>query len=58
VFSGTVFLFDKPEVIKLDVESMWSVSNDRVMIALTMTMRNNPMAVNMSFQREYAGRDE
>ena len=33
---------------------MWNISNDRVMIALAMTMSDKPMAVNMSFQREYA----
>ena len=48
------FPFDKLDVIKRGVESMWSVSNDRIMMALMMTMSANPMAVNMSFQREYA----
>jgi hypothetical protein len=52
------FPFDKPDVVKRGVESMWSISNDRVMMALAMTMSNNPMAVNMSFQREYAERYE
>ena len=39
-------------------ESMWNISNDRVMMALAMTMTDKPMAVNMSFQREYAERYE
>lgn len=37
---------------------MWNIENDRVMMALTMTMTDKPMAVNMSFQREYAERYE
>ena len=37
---------------------MWNISNDRVMMALAMTMSDKPMAVNMSFQREYAERYE
>lgn len=52
------FPFDKPDVVKRGVESMWNISNDRVMIALAMTMADKPMAVNMSFQREYAERYE
>ena len=50
------FPFDELDVIKRGVESMWSVQNDRVMIALAMTMSDKPLAVNMSFQREYAER--
>lgn len=52
------FPFDKPDVVKRGIESMWNISNDRVMAALAMTMSNKPMAVNMSFQREYAERYE
>ena len=48
------FPFDKPDVVKKGIESMWNISNDRVMMALAMTMSDSPMAVNMSFQREYA----
>lgn len=50
------FPFDKLDVIKRGVESMWNIENDRVMMALAMTMTDKPMAVNMSFQREYAER--
>lgn len=50
------FPFDKPDVVKRGVESMWNIDNDRVMMALAMTMTDKPMAVNMSFQREYAER--
>ena len=52
------FPFDKPDVVKRGIESMWNISNDRVMMALAMTMSDKPMAVNMSFQREYAERYE
>ena len=48
------FPFDKPDVVKRGVESMWNIQNDRIMMALAMTMTDKPMAVNMSFQREYA----
>ena len=52
------FPFDKLDVIKHGLESMWNIENDRVMMALAMTMTDKPMAVNMSFQREYAERYE
>lgn len=52
------FPFDKPDVVKRGVESVWNIKNDRVMAALAMTMSDKPMAVNMSFQREYAERYE
>jgi hypothetical protein len=52
------FPFDKPDVVKRGIESMWNISNDRIMMALAMTMSDKPMAVNMSFQREYAERYE
>lgn len=50
------FPFNKPDVAKRGVESIWNVKNDRVMAALAMAMSDKPMAVNMSFQREYAER--
>lgn len=46
--------FDKLDLVKKGVESSWSVSGDRAMIALTMTFMDEPMAKSMSFQREYA----
>ena len=52
------FPFDKQDVIKRGIESMWNIQNDRVMMALALTMTDKPMAVNMSFQREYAERYE
>ena len=50
------FPFDKLDVIKHGIESMWNIENDRVVMALAMTMTDKPMAVNMGFQREYAER--
>ena len=41
--------FDKLDVIKRGVESMWNIQNDRIMMALAMTMTDKPMAVNMAF---------
>ena len=46
--------FDHLDVVKQGVESSWSVSSDRTMVALTMTFADEPMAKTMSFQREYA----
>ena len=46
--------FDHLDVVKKGIESTWSVSDDRTMIALTMTFMDEPMAKNMSFQRAYA----
>ena len=48
------FPFEKLDVVKRGVESCWSVSGDRIMMALTMTFSDEPMAKNMSFQRQYA----
>ena len=50
------FPFDKLDVIKRGVESLWNIQNDRAMMALAMTMSDKPMAVNMCFLREYAER--
>lgn len=52
------FPFDKLDVIKRGIEFMWNIQNDRVMMALALTMTDKPMAVNMSFQREYSERYE
>ena len=54
------FPFDKLDVVKRSVESLWNIEGDNMMMALAMTMRlamtmsDRPMAVNMSFQRQYA----
>ena len=48
------FPFDKLDVVKRSVESLWNIEGDNMMMALAMTMIDRPMAVNMSFQRQYA----
>ena len=48
------FPFDKLDVVKRSVESLWNIEDDNMMMALAMTMSDRPMAVNMSFQRQYA----
>ena len=48
------FPFDKLDVVKRNVESLWNIEGDNMMMALAMTMSGRPMAVNMSFQRQYA----
>ena len=50
------FPFEKPEIAKRGVESLWNITDDREMIALAMTFGDQPTAVNMSFQRCYAER--
>ena len=47
------FPFDKINVVKRSVESLWNIEGNNMM-ALAMTMSDRPMAVNMSFQRQYA----
>ncbi len=49
------FPFEKLDVRKEGKSASWNMS-DRMMAALAMTMGDKPMAVNMSFQREYAER--
>lgn len=48
------FPFDKLDVVKHGVESLWNIEGDNMMMALAMTMSNRPLAVNMSFQRQYS----
>ncbi len=48
------FPFDKLDVVKRSVESLWNIEGDNMMMALAMTMSDRQMAVNMSFQRQYA----
>lgn len=50
------FPFEKLDVVKNGIESQWNVYDDRKMQALMMTFSDKPMAMNMSFQREYAER--
>ena len=53
-YLALLYPFDKLDVVKKGVESSCNVSGDNMMIALTMTFMDEPMAKNMSFQREYA----
>lgn len=50
------FPFEMPEVSKFKGNVSWTISGDKDMMALAMTMDKRPMAVNMLFQREYAER--
>ena len=50
------FPFEKPDVVRRGVETMWNIEGDKAMMALAMAMSDRPMAVNMGFQREYAER--
>lgn len=51
------FPFEKPDIIIKDNGGYsWTVSGDKDMMALAMTMTSRPMALNMLFQREYAER--
>ena len=47
------FPFEKLDFTKKGKESVWNINNDRTMMALAATFGNHPMAMNMSFQREY-----
>jgi len=53
-YTALFFPFDKPDFVKTKDEARWNVSGDRDMLALAMTFGNAPLALNMSFQREYA----
>ena len=55
-YAALFFPFEKPDFIKTKAEVRWNVNNDREMLALAMTFDNSPLALNMSFQREYAER--
>lgn len=50
------FPFDQLDFSKAGKESVWNISTDRTMIALAMTFADQPQAMNMGFQREYAER--
>jgi len=50
------FPFDKPDFYKDEKTMQWNVTGDREMTALAMTFSNEPIAMNMSFQRDYAER--
>ena len=47
---------DKLDLVKKGIESSWNINEDRTMQALALTFSEQPMAMNMSFQRQYAER--
>lgn len=53
-FISHFYPFGKPDFKKKRIEYMWNITGDRTMLALAMTFSDKPMAMNMSFQREYA----
>jgi len=54
-YAALFFPFEKPDFKRKGKDEIqFSVSGDRDMLALAMTFRNEPLAMNMSFQREYA----
>lgn len=52
------FPFTTLDISKNGIDSRWSISNDRQMMALAMTMQRKPTAVNVCCQRAYAERYE
>ena len=46
--------FDKLDLAKSGIESLWNINEDRMMMALAMTFAKQPMAMQMCFQRQYA----
>ena len=55
-YTALFFPFEKPEFKKEKNEVAWSTGGDNDMLALAMTFYNEPLALNMSFSREYAER--
>ena len=53
-YAALFFPFEKLDFAKTRDAARCNVSGDREMLALAMTFGNGPMALNMSFQREYA----
>jgi len=53
-YAALFFPFEKPDFTKTKEGTHWNVSGDREMIALSMAFSDGPVALNMSFQREYA----
>ena len=46
--------FEKLDLTKHGIESLWNINEDRMMMALAMTFAKQPMAMQMCFQRQYA----
>ena len=48
--------FDQLDLVKKGIESGWNINKDKTMQALALTFSEQPVAMNMSFQRQYAER--
>ena len=48
--------FDQLDLVKKGIESGWNINKDKTMQALALTFSEQPMAMNMSFQQQYAER--
>jgi len=48
------FPFNKPDFHKSKDGLIWNINNDIEMMAISMAFGGHPLAMNMSFQREYA----
>ena len=53
-YTTLFFPFEKPNYVKTKEKTRWDVNGDRDMLSLAATFGNAPLALNMSFQREYA----
>ena len=53
-FLSLFYPFEKLDVVKESIQSSWNINQDRAMMALAMTFAEQPMAMNMQFQRQYA----
>lgn len=49
-----VYPFDKLDLVKKSIESSWNINEDRTLQTLALTFWEQPMAMSMSFQRQYA----
>lgn len=50
------FPFHAPDLVKRGVQSRWSISDDKSMMALAMALADRPMSVNLCCQRQYSER--
>lgn len=55
-YIANFFPVEQPDFKKRGIESAWGVAGDKNMLATAMTFSDKPLAMNMSFQREYAER--
>ena len=55
-YLSNFFPFEKLDIEKSGTEYEWNIEGDRDMRALALTFSEEPTAMNMSFQRQYAER--